>query len=177
VVLNRFLGLQQGFRYAEAVPAARVGYGPLLHRVRHRLPAWRLLRPALEWLATPYRPAEEITDSSRAWIRSGPGPGQPYFLLVNYMDAHQPNVPRGRFSDLFAAEPRTSHASRHGLPAVAHGGVVTGQRQISPGEAQHLIGLYDAAYGVNLRLDSVTPRNHTLFRHIEAPPSPDCPVA
>ena len=144
-VLSRFLGLQQGFRYAEALPAARVSSRPLLLRVRQRLPAWRLLRPALEWLATPYRPAEEITDSSRAWIRSGPRPGQPYFLLVNYMDAHQPNVPRGRFSDLFAAEPRTSQASRQGLPPEAHRGVATGQRQVSPGEARHLVGLYDAA--------------------------------
>ena len=45
-VLSRFLGLQQGFRYAEALPAARVGYRPLLHRVRHRLPAWSGLGPA-----------------------------------------------------------------------------------------------------------------------------------
>ncbi len=137
-VLSRFLGLQQGFRDAEALPAARVGYSPLLHRVRQRLPAWRVFRPALEWLATPYRPAEEITDSSRAWIRSGPRPGQPYFLLVNYMDAHGPNVPRGRFGDLFAAEPRTSQTSRHGLPAVAQREVVMGQRRMSPGQTQHL---------------------------------------
>ena len=65
-VLSRFLGLQQGFRHAEALPAARVTYRPLLLRVRQRLPVWRLLRPALEWLANPYRPAGEIIRAESA---------------------------------------------------------------------------------------------------------------
>lgn len=144
-VLSRFLGLQQGFRYTEARPAVRAGYRPLLLRVRERLPAWRVFGPALEWLATPYRPAEEITNSSRDWIRSGPRPGQPYFLCVNYMDAHEPHVPRGPFGERFAAASSPSHAPRHALSVADRRRVAMGQRRVSPEEARRLVEEYDAA--------------------------------
>lgn len=49
---------------------------------------------------TPYRDAEMMTRLALRWL-SDRDRARPYFLFVNYMDAHAPYVPRGRFSTAF----------------------------------------------------------------------------
>jgi arylsulfatase A-like enzyme len=106
-----------------------VGYGPLLHT-------------ALQWFplaharaTEPPRTAEEINRSALAWVRLEES--APFFLFLNYMDAHAPYMPPdpwldrypGRLSILLSPPPA----------------VLAGDRDLTDEKLRHYRATYDGA--------------------------------
>jgi arylsulfatase A-like enzyme len=117
-----------------------VGYTPLLVRLKGRLPAAVLAEPLMGAFPSAYRSAEEITDSAIAWLEARDR-AQPYFLFLNYMDAHTPYVPRAGFRGRFPG--RSPRLPSFGLPTAP--AIQSGSRPIAPDERAHLRALYDSS--------------------------------
>src|ERR1700674_424781 len=67
--------------------------------------------------------------------------GGPFFLFLNYMDAHMPYVPQPPFNTLFPGrDPHFRPFSQHMALASA---VNIGRRHINPAEKRHLVSQYD----------------------------------
>ena len=91
------IGLDRGFAHFDNRPAGSLeGYVPLC----------RLLRPDARIGSSVYRRAERITDSAVDWLDGRTD--APFFLFVNYMDAHDPLMPPSsdRFGEEVAGEGR-----------------------------------------------------------------------
>jgi arylsulfatase A-like enzyme len=137
------MNFAQGFRHFDARPSPRspsVGYTPLLVRLKGRLPAAVLAEPLMGAFPSAYRSAEEITDSAIAWLEARDR-AQPYFLFLNYMDAHTPYVPRAGFRGRFPG--RSPRLPSFGLPTAP--AIQSGSRPIAPDERAHLRALYDSS--------------------------------
>jgi arylsulfatase A-like enzyme len=85
-------GLDRGFGYFESLATRdrTFAYAPLVLRVERRLPRALLARPLAEHFPRLPRPAAEINARAVAWLRRPRPAGQPFFLFVNYMEAHAP---------------------------------------------------------------------------------------
>jgi arylsulfatase A-like enzyme len=139
--------LDQGFRYLEAFPAQarlRLAHIPLLERVESRVPLRWLAYPWNDWFPSPYRSAEEITARAESWMLRRPA-GQPYLLFVNYMDAHVPYAPRGAFRNRWGDRSRNRRFPVNDVPARSRVEIVTGRRDPTSEEYEHLRALYDGA--------------------------------
>ncbi len=89
-LLPRF-GLDRGYEHYDARPGGLVhGYFPLAQL------AWLPVREGRQV----YRDAPTITDLALRWLERDPG-GRPYFLTVNYMDAHAPYLPPAPYDEAF----------------------------------------------------------------------------
>jgi arylsulfatase A-like enzyme len=90
-------GLDQGFRYFDSLPDRDHGfaYQPLVRRVEGRLGPWVLDddAPLARWLPRRNRGASEISERARRWLGRG---HRPFFLFLNYMEAHSPQGPEPR---------------------------------------------------------------------------------
>lgn len=91
--------------------------------------------------APPYRRAELITDRTLAWLRERDD--RPFFLFLNYLDAHRPYVPPPEHERRFAPE-----GSKVRWVGFLPGGVSEKfmRRETSGPQPwrEHLVGLYDA---------------------------------
>jgi arylsulfatase A-like enzyme len=99
-------GLDRGFRFLDArLPRERVDlrFPPLVVRLEGRLPLWAVSDLRVRWLGVAWRPAEEVVREALAWLDRPLR--QPYFLFLNFMDAHTPFAPRAGDSEL-ARSPR-----------------------------------------------------------------------
>jgi arylsulfatase A-like enzyme len=137
------MNLAQGFRHFDARPSPKspsVGYTPLIVRLKAVLPAALVAEPLMAFFPSAYRSAEEITDSAIAWLEARDH-AQPYFLFLNYMDAHTPYVPRAGFRDRFPG--RSPRLPSFGLPTAPE--IQSGLRPIAPDERAHLRALYDSS--------------------------------
>jgi arylsulfatase A-like enzyme len=93
--LDARFGLARGFEHYDARPGGFVkDYLPLVQLAGGPLRAGHLL----------YRDAQTITDLALAWIDDADG--RPFFLAVNYMDAHSPYLPPPPFDELFGPPAR-----------------------------------------------------------------------
>ncbi|MCW5983139.1 MAG: sulfatase [Bryobacteraceae bacterium] len=91
-------------------------------------------------LEPPYRRADSITDRALRWLeRRG---DQPFFLFLNYFDAHQPYLPAPEDSEHFARRPAGTEWLD--FPTERFNAARWGQAQFEPHEAEFLIGQYDA---------------------------------
>lgn len=83
-------GLAQGFQYFESLPIRDYGfvYQPLVRRLEGRLPAALVARPLARWFPRVARRAPEVNERARRWLARPRS--QPYFLFLNYMEAHAP---------------------------------------------------------------------------------------
>lgn len=89
-LLPRF-GLDRGFEHYDARPGGLVGnYYPLAQLAWARVRAGRQV----------YRDARQITDLALDWLERAPGE-RPFFLTVNYMDAHAPYLPPAPHDEAF----------------------------------------------------------------------------
>jgi arylsulfatase A-like enzyme len=106
-------GLDRGFRFLDArLPRERVDsrFPPLLLRLEGRLPLWTLSDVRVRWFGVAWRPAEDVVREALHWLDRQAR--QPYFLFLNFMDAHTPFAPR-------AGEPELQRSPRlplHGRP-------------------------------------------------------------
>ncbi|HEX6738644.1 MAG TPA: sulfatase, partial [Vicinamibacteria bacterium] len=100
-------GLDRGFRYFESLATRdrTFAYAPIVLRLEKRLPRRLLAQPLGERFPRLSRRAAEINASAAAWLRRPRPAGQPFFLFVNYMEAHPPYPP----APDGAAEPRRAY--------------------------------------------------------------------
>jgi arylsulfatase A-like enzyme len=137
--------LTQGFRHYDVRRSPRAltpRYRTLLQRGQGLLPRAVLADPMMAAFPSVFRSAEEVTEAAAAWLARRPA-GQPYFLFLNYMDAHTPFVHREGFSGRWPG--RSPRLPPYGLSDIE--GVMARRRTISAEEAAHIRALYDDALG------------------------------
>ncbi len=88
----------------------------------------------------PYRRAARISDQAIALIDAADD--RPFFLFVNYFDAHSPYNPPASRRDAFPG--RIARWSRLGLDDDSTRRINRGDRDLTPEERAHLVALYDA---------------------------------
>jgi len=95
-------GLGQGFEYLDsrARPAATKTYGDW-PSLREGIGVWLDAQPSDRDLTLMYRDAEEITRLGMDRIQELSKRHRPFFLVLNYMDAHAPLLPPQPFRDLY----------------------------------------------------------------------------
>lgn len=88
IFLAEWTGLQKGFDVFSATAARSVRFAPLSSALRRQLArATRSRsRPPTNWSAT------QVTDAAIDIVTGG---GEPFFLFLNYFDAHEPHTPIG----------------------------------------------------------------------------------
>jgi arylsulfatase A-like enzyme len=80
--------------------------------------------------------SEQINRAAFRWLDRARSAGQPFFLFLNYMDAHDPYIPPAPFKSLFAGYDRS--LDRVHLEAVGENGKIARERGLA-----HLISQYD----------------------------------
>ena len=86
------------------------------------------------------RRAEDINRDAFNFLRKGQAKEQPFFLFLNYMDAHSPYVPAAPFDTMFAGDDSDYAPSAF---QEFKRRVVEGKRALSPKERQEVISRYD----------------------------------
>ncbi len=140
--LRRDYGLMQGFQFLDArepvqcLPLA-VRYG-LRPAVRELLAlAWDTQR-----LDERFRDAAAITTAGIEALEKAGEAGRPFFLFLNYMDAHEPYVPPAPYDRLFPGKnPRKTYQDYVKLVE----DVVSEKRPIRTAEREHFVSQYDGA--------------------------------
>jgi arylsulfatase A-like enzyme len=127
--LGRAFGLHRGFGYWDArVPAEYLPRNVLRNVFERRSPA-------------PYRRAEDIARQTSILIREMARRRSPFFVFVNFMDAHAPYAPPSPFRDLFPGRrPGTSSAE---LTDRLSEDMRRGRLDVRPAERAHLVSQYD----------------------------------
>jgi arylsulfatase A-like enzyme len=151
----RDLGLLRGFAHQDVVSgasqlAATVSWSDRLQidglpspgtLLRTMLPASLASRASLfNRREPPYRRAREITDRAQRWLRGHSD--QPFFLFLNYLDAHQPYLPPPQDDERFAARPNGEEW--RDFPTERFNACRRQQGGFTKPEADFLIGQYDA---------------------------------
>jgi arylsulfatase A-like enzyme len=141
--LSKYFGTDQGFHYYDdrkPLPCfPRGGTFPLRFLVRRLLGEAKVLVQAQRL----YRSAAEINEGVYEVLEDLRAAGSPFFLFVNYMDAHSPYVPPEPFDRLFEG--------RHkGLTPLMHydalrDDVALRRRTITDVERRHYVSQYDGA--------------------------------
>jgi arylsulfatase A-like enzyme len=142
--VRKDFGLDQGFAVFDSRwPLECVPDGDdhadqyLRRRVRQLLDRWG-------W-ATRYdqrtRRGDEITDEGLKLIEEAQRRQRPFFLFLNYMDAHMPRIPPPPFNRLFSAHPPV--ASKQYSQLIAR--VVGSGQPLTPSEREALTAQYDRA--------------------------------
>jgi arylsulfatase A-like enzyme len=148
-------GLMRGFAYLDVVPGSSYLAGNLawLNRLMWKESpiAGTFLRTTLPPVLakysnlfnrreTPYRRAREITDSAQQWLdRNGQ---KPFFLFLNYFDAHQPYLPLPEDDERFARRPAGNEWLD--FPTARYNARRWQQADFTDEEKQFLVGQYDA---------------------------------
>jgi arylsulfatase A-like enzyme len=140
--LSIAFGLHRGFNYwDQRLPATTLApLSPVYLRGRIRDLAVRFTATS-EWDRVA-RSGEEITRSAADALAARPRDGRPFFLFVNYMDAHVPYIPPASYRDLFPGRDPGFSESRYiaaYLDAMQH------DRAIGERDRAHLVSQYDAA--------------------------------
>lgn len=127
--LAPFTGLDEGFQWYRCDYARRFVYVPTLIPVGLRWPDTDVRRAAWGWLKGT-REASEITQAAIQWIDAAGA--QPFFLFLNYYDAHQPFAPPPPFDRRFG--PTAHLESARSWDHLQHR---------TPDQARFLAGQYD----------------------------------
>jgi arylsulfatase A-like enzyme len=154
-MLSQF-GFQRGFQQYTTAPGAAFFAERLLwlyrahlrewsvgEILRGRLPASLQGRSRMFSMREPfYRRASEINTLARQWLRRH-GSGSPFFLFLNYMDAHDPYSPVPQDDERFAKRP--AGEEWFGFPTERYFASVRGAAKFSDEEIEFLKGQYDAS--------------------------------
>ncbi len=132
-------GLDRGFGIYEVVRRAIVNDRAFLRSGVLRLFA---IPGCSAELDVTFARAEEINAAASALLHTAAAPPQPFFLFLNYMDAHEPYVSPPPFDTLFSGRISGFH---HDDYLAAAGEVMSGKRRLSPAERAHLVSQYDGA--------------------------------
>ena len=142
--LNSAWGMDQGFQvYSEVVPLVflqgtsrdayllRFGVARLLDYFTNTSHFYRVNRTAAE-----------ISTDARAIVSSANQSNKPFFLFVNYMDAHEPYLPPAGFDRAFAGKMHDPGTPRNGELLNK---VLAGQRELSERVKRHVVSQYDGS--------------------------------
>ena len=158
-------GLPRGFAYYDAAagPAGRAPGLLWLHRfdaspfpaVGQLIPRW--LPDALQSNSVlfslrepPYRRASAITDRAEQWLEHNGG--RPFFLFLNYFDAHFPYLPLSEDGERFAARPEGEEW--RGFPTERYLDRRRQRGEFNDREKAFLIGQYDSELrGIDRQFD------------------------
>jgi arylsulfatase A-like enzyme len=143
-IVNRYYGLDQGFEYYSARKDVIYAFG----FVRF---LWHLNRVErvnfLPWADTivphappPYRRAEDINREVIGWLEEHGD--TPFFLFVNYLDAHKPYLPKPPYHLRWPGLNK-EWIRYDTLPVAATRDIYSRKRSITPSERNHLVALYD----------------------------------
>jgi arylsulfatase A-like enzyme len=133
--LSEAFQLNQGFHYHEVHTAF---WGPhtsffLRQPLRTHLARW--LAP--EDRIREFSAAGDINRRALEILKRLARSGRPFFLFLNYMDAHQPNIPPEPFNRIFANGQKSPDWDVEEVLAL--------RRSLTPGEQAYLIARYDAS--------------------------------
>lgn len=172
VILSSF-GLPRGFEYSDLTPgsvhlaselawAYRLHLGPYASPaeiVRDNLPEFLRQRAAiLNRREPPYRRAREITDNAIHWLEGNSE--HPFFLFLNYFDAHTPYFPPPEDDERFASRPPGE--DWQSFPTDRYGDRTWGEAEFTAQEEEFLVAQYDAELvGMDRELGR-------LFEHLRA---------
>jgi arylsulfatase A-like enzyme len=132
--LGRGFGLDRGFEYLDARYEDDVRYSP----------RDALLQIALGMPIVQRRRADEIEAESSSLIRRAARQKRPFFLFVNFMDAHAPYAVPREWATLFPGRRRGIDTER--LIADLMAAMLHGQRlDLSRAMRDHLVSQYDGA--------------------------------
>jgi arylsulfatase A-like enzyme len=132
-------GLAQGFRYFDqrspVLPLA--AKGPIYIREGVRNLAVKIFPAAgFGW----YRSAEAINHEVFRLLDSMEDHRRPFFLFINYMDAHWPYVPPPPYEDLYPGRDPSFNVPRYSEMAEQVMGL---EREVTSSEREHLVSQYD----------------------------------
>ncbi len=147
-------GLPRGFQQYDATPGAGYLARSVLWLYRARLGDWspgmalRARLPAAVQIRSrffsvkqpPYRRARAITDAARHWL--GRHDSHPFFLFLNYLDAHYPYLPPAEDDQRFAKRPAGDEW--FGFPTKRFQASERGAEKFTAGEIEFLKAQYDA---------------------------------
>ncbi|TME70351.1 MAG: DUF229 domain-containing protein [Chloroflexi bacterium] len=152
--LFRYFGLDQGFQTYVDPPGSRPSHRPVGLSLGIRLGMDRFwgFRRLIEGNERFYLLGSEVNRLALHWLDRRRD--RRFFLFLNYMDAHEPHIPIGRYRWLFPAS--------DGPPKVAERAIRDRQRAILPEEQQRLVDVYD----VGVR--SLDDHLHDLFDRLAA---------
>ncbi len=141
IFLGREYGLQQGFQYFDdRWPALMTADVPTYCLRGIVSLALRLILP---WspLTRRFRTADEINQEAMRLLPESPE-SPPFFLFLNYMDAHSPYIPPEPFAEKF---PGRIPDYGFGDYVAARGRVLGSNQPLPPEIRAHLISQYDGA--------------------------------
>ncbi|MDY7038032.1 MAG: sulfatase, partial [Thermodesulfobacteriota bacterium] len=142
--LSHFYRLDQGFQYYDNrvhIPFLdQTGLYFMRQCIRNIL-AHFLPRETFDMV---YRRAEEINKEVFNIIDKAKQEAAPFFLFVNYMDAHNPYIPPSPFDTLYPGKDETFTSARYYALAWA---VIKLERKVAEEEQDHLISQYDGGIG------------------------------
>ena len=154
-----FLGpswqLHQGFDYYSVFDPACCVPSPYLLWQRARTNSTRLAAS----LPT-FSSAEQVNDEVFGLLENWKRTGTPFFLFVNYMDAHWPYAPPPPFDSRFPGKDPSFDGAKVKAFEKA---VIRGNRNVSDDERQHLVSQYD---GVMAYLDIQLERLVTRLKEL-----------
>lgn len=138
VYLSEGFALNQGFQYYEVSAPFWAKQKPFFLRqpVRTRLAQW--LAP--EQVIREFNPAGDINRRAVTILERVARSGRPFFLCLNYMDAHQPLDPPEPFNRLFGGNLRPSE-----VPDEVATKVASLQRALSPEIRAQIVARYDGS--------------------------------
>jgi len=137
--LHAGYGVSRGFsRYdcREVANPYRVAKAYLLMNVVRSLVVGVLRPPRAD---ASYISAEDVSRAAEAF--DGRPRSRPFFLFLNYMDAHVPYVPPSPFDQRFEGRDETFDWARY--PDIVQDVAVKRRRQLSAAERAHLVSQYD----------------------------------
>jgi arylsulfatase A-like enzyme len=155
-------GLDQGFHVYDArqpVPCLPPGKS---HPLRYGLRAILRRLASSDKFDQKYRDAAEINDTVFALLDSAVRTATPFFLFVNYMDAHAPYTPPAPYNHMFGG--RDGRLTPEHFREL-HDAVARGERRISEAERRHYVSQYDGAIAY---LDAQIERLAEWFKHWKA---------
>jgi len=149
--LSHLFGLDRGFQHYDAEPDPTQTLAALSPLRIPRLPSspfasfaaflerWPPFASCDFFLGVRYQRARLITDGALALVDAARD--QPFFLFVNYMDAHSPYSPPREYRHRFPGVRWT--LGLHGIDERRQRRVLRGDRPVSAEEFEHLRALYD----------------------------------
>jgi arylsulfatase A-like enzyme len=137
VYLNRSFGLCQGFQVHDVRSPVILGDRFYLRNAVPRLLG--LFVSTAEFDVAWWR-AEEVNKVGFALLERAKRDGDPFFLFVNYMDAHTPYAPPAPFGDAFLGPVR--HIGFYAYKVLKRE-VMAGERTVTPAERRQLVAEYD----------------------------------
>jgi arylsulfatase A-like enzyme len=136
--LSHGFGLDRGFTYHDSAgpPLMLTKSYVLRNGVRNFLALF--LEP---WqYDSIFRRAEQINDDALAVLDQENAQRHKFFLFLNYMDAHGPYLPPGRFATLYPGRNPRMTARHYGTMERQ---VISEKRPLAEGERRHMISQYD----------------------------------